>query len=97
MSAGTAIARFNRHAAPRLPHKSYRAVKRSSRPTPQGTARVLTAELKVMEWALIQFLRHSSVFLYLKAEVPERAVSITNWVARTPIGSQEHSHTTRKL
>jgi hypothetical protein len=97
MSAATAIARSRRQAAPCLPHKSSRAVKRPSRPTPQGTARVLTAELKAMEWALIQFLRHSSVCLYLKTEVPKSAASITTWVAITPIDRREHRRSTRTL
>lgn len=83
MSAATSIAHFRRHAAPCLPHKSSRAVKRPSRPTPQGTARVLTAELKSMEWALIQFLRHSSVCLYMKTGVADSATLITTgWPER---------------
>lgn len=97
MSAATAIARSRRHAAPCLPHKSSRAVKRPSRPTSQSTARVLTAELKAMEWALIQFLRHSSICLYLKTEFPDSAASITTWVAITLIDSREHRRSTRTL
>ena len=95
MSAATAIARSRRPAAQCLPQKSSRAVKRPARPIPEAIGRVLTAELKAMEWALIQFLRHSPVCLYLKTEVSESAASITTWVAITPIASREHRRSTR--
>ena len=97
MSAATAIARSRRPAASCPPFEPTRAIKLALRPIPEAIARVLTAELKAMEWALIQFLRHSPVCLYLKTEVSESAASITTWVAITPIASREHRRSTRML
>ena len=85
MSAATAIAPLPSPTAPCPPLRPSRVVKRPSRRTPQGKARLLALEFEAKGWTFEQVLRKGTVCLYRKTKVSESGKMITSWEVVFPI------------
>ena len=85
MSAASAIAPLPSPTAPCPPLRPSRVVKRPSRRTPQGKARLLALEFEAKGWTFEQVLRKGTVCLYRKTKGSEGGKMITSWEVVFPI------------